>query len=57
MGSTLSFKYKDAIPSLHVSADTVSYTKISLTISILKTAQQIACENNNIPVSPAYQKH
>jgi hypothetical protein len=56
MGSTLSFKYKDAIPSLHVITDTVSYTKILSTISILKAAQQIAFENN-IPVSPAYQKH
>lgn len=56
MGSTLSFKYKDAIPSLHVIADTVFYTKILSTISILKTAQQVAFENN-ISLSPAYQKH
>jgi hypothetical protein len=57
MGSTLSFKYKDAIPTLHAIADTtVSYTKILSTISILKVAQQIAFENN-IPVSSAYQKH
>jgi hypothetical protein len=53
MGSTLSFKYKDAIPSLHVITDTVCYTKILSTISILNTAQQIAFDNN-IPVSPAY---
>ena len=57
MGSTLSFKYKDAIPSSHVIADTVSYMKILSATSILKTAQQIAFENNNIPVSSAYQKH
>jgi hypothetical protein len=56
MGSTLWFKYKDAIPSFHVIADTVSYSKILSTISILKTAQQVAFENN-IPVSPAYQKY
>jgi hypothetical protein len=52
MGSTLSFKYKDVIPSLHVIADTVSYTKILPTISTLKTAHQIAFENK-IPVSSA----
>jgi hypothetical protein len=53
MGSTLSFEYKDAIPSSHVIADTtVSYTKILSTISILKTAQQITFEHN-IPVSSA----
>jgi hypothetical protein len=57
MGSTLSFKYKDAIPSSHVIADTVSYMKILSATSILKTAQQIAFGNNNIPVSSAYQKH
>lgn len=56
MGSTLSFKYKDATPSLHLIADTISYTKILSTISILEAAQQVAFENN-ISVSPAYQKH
>jgi hypothetical protein len=56
MGSTLSFKHKDAIPSLHVIADAVSYMKILSTTSILNTAQQIAFQNN-IPVSSAYQKH
>jgi hypothetical protein len=56
MGSTLSFEYKDAIPSLHVIADTFSYKKILSIISMLDTAHQTVFENN-IPVSSAYQKH
>jgi hypothetical protein len=57
MGSTLSFKYKDAIPHLQLIADTVSDKIIlSSTIDIAKTAQQIALENN-LPISSTYKKY
>jgi hypothetical protein len=56
MGKTLSFEYNEAIPRLQLLADIVSHKIILATIDIAKTAQQIAFDNN-IPVSPAYQKH
>jgi hypothetical protein len=57
MGSTLSFKYKDAIPHLQLIADTVSDKIIlSSTIDIAKTVQQIALENN-LPISSTYKKY
>jgi hypothetical protein len=57
MGSTLSFKYKDAIPRLQLIADTVSDKIIlSSTIDIANTVQQIALENN-LPISSTYKKY
>ena len=58
MGSTLSFKYKDAIPHLQLIANTVSdkIILLSSTIDIAKTAQQIALENN-LPISSTYKQY
>jgi hypothetical protein len=58
MGSTLSFKYKDAIPHLQLIANTVSdkIILLSSTIDIAKTAQQTALENN-LPISSTYKKY
>jgi hypothetical protein len=58
MGSTLSFKYKDAIPHFQLIADTVSDKIIlsSSTIDVAKTAQQIALENN-LPISSTYKNY
>jgi hypothetical protein len=56
MGSTLSFEYKDATPTLQLIAGTVFAELIlSPTIDIVKTVQQIALENNP-PVSSTYNK-
>jgi hypothetical protein len=58
MGSTWSFKHKDAIPHLHLIIN-IAYYKIILlssTIDIAKTAQQIALENN-LPISSIYRPY
>jgi hypothetical protein len=56
MGGTLSFEYKEAIPRLQLTADTVSHKVILSTIDITKTAQQIALEKN-LPISSTYKKY
>ncbi len=55
MGSTLSFKHRDAIPFWQLIADIVS-DKITLpsTIDIAKTARQIALKNN-FPIGSTYK--
>jgi hypothetical protein len=57
MGSTLSFKHKDAIPHLQLIVDSV-FDKIILssTIDIAKAVQQIALENN-LPISSTYKQY
>jgi hypothetical protein len=53
MGSTLSFEHMDAIPHLQLIAEIVSDKIIlssSTTFDSVKTAQQIALENN-LPIS------
>jgi hypothetical protein len=57
MGSTLSFKHKDAIPHLQLIIDLVSDKIIlSSTIDITKIVQEIALENNP-PISSTYKQH
>jgi hypothetical protein len=51
----LTFDYEEALPRLHVLADTVSHKIILSTIEESRTAQQIAQENE-LPLSSTYKK-